>query len=245
VETAKENLAHWAGQVKLYSRASIAAMAMAGLTLRALREFHFGPRNPNGGRPRKRENTSGMESWTSMLADVAGITEATAKRWMLIADAVEAKANAEGGDVITICQKLPWEWTPEEAEHIGNTVQSICQDKTQRDLLQQSDFLSSLGYEPPEKPNSSNNPFGKNGGKKKLASSPAALLKERQIAARLIFLGTEKPGRVEKGSVAMFLTNFVNNDGADLEPLPIAELRDLYEHTVKPFAATFRNLANI
>jgi hypothetical protein len=43
----------------------------------------------------------------------------------------------------------------------------------------------------------------------------------------------------------MFLTNFVNNDGADLEPLPIAELRDLYEHTVKPFAATFRKLANI
>ena len=241
VEAAWTDAARLAGLVKNYARAGTAAKALCGLRLRALREHYCGPRSAKGGRPKKSEADG---TWTSLLADRLGVDEATAWRWIKMADSVEALAEHQNLDLRTTCEKLPWDWTPEEAAMIDATVHALCEDKTQRQLLQ-ADFLSDLGYESPEKPNSSNNPFGKNGGKKKPASSPAALRAERQAAVRLIFLGTEKAGRVEKGSVAMFMTNFVNTDGIELEALPQAELRDLYEHTVKPFAAAFRKLAGL
>lgn len=239
VDTAWSDAARLAGLIKNYARAGTAAKALCGIRLRALRHHYFGARTV--GRPKKNDQT---ESWGNLLADRLGITYQTAENWMKMADAVEAIAERQNLDLRTTCEKLPWDWTPEEAAMIDATVHALCEDKTQRQLLQ-ADFLSDLGFQAPEKPNSSNNPFGKNGGKKKPASTPAALRAERQAAARLIFLGTEKAGRVEKGSVAMFMTNFVNTDGIELEALPQAELRDLYEHTVKPFAAAFRKLAGL
>jgi hypothetical protein len=214
------------------------------MSLRALRVHYFGPRSSKGGRPKKMPNDSGFSSWDSLLADRVGISERVAENWMKMADAIEQLAEHQGLDLRTTCEKLPWDWTPEESALIDATVHKLCEDKSQRELLQ-ADFLSDLGYEAPEKANSSNNPLGKNGGKKKPASTPAALLKERQEAARLIFLGTDKAGRAEKGSVALFMETFIGNKGADLEALPQGELRDLYEHTVKPFAAAFRKLAGL
>lgn len=239
VETAWNDAARLAGLVKNYARAGTAAKALCGIRLRALREHYFGPRTV--GRPKKSEAGT---TWDNLLADRLGITRQAAENWMKMADAVETLADHEGLDLRSTCEKLPWDWTPEESALIDATVHKLTEDKTQRQLLQ-ADFLADLGYEAPEKTNSSNNPLGRNGGKKKPASSPAALLKERQAAARLMFLGTEKPGRVEKGSVAMFMEHFINNAGEELEALPQAELRDLYENTVKPFVAAFRKLAGL
>ena len=244
VENAKTGLAHWAAQVKLYSRAGIAAMAMGGIHLRALREHFYGPRNPMGGRPRKRNTLPGCESWKSMLADIAGITDQTATRWMKIADVVESMAAQEGGDVITICQKLPWEWTPEESEKLSNTITKLTEDKTQRELLQ-SDFLASLGYTAPERVNASNNPTGKNGGKKKPAATPAALAKERQEAARMYLSGSPERGKIEHGSVRSRMNLLCASGGKEIEAMPQAEMRHFYEHTVKPFADLVRKLAGL
>lgn len=243
LKTAQDGLAHWAGQVKLYSRASLAAMAMAGLHLRALRTIYFGERSPKGGRPKKPDTVSGFPTWESLLADVAGVTERTAQRWMKVADGIEAIAEREGSDVITICQKLPWEWTPEEAERIGSTAQELTENRTLKEFIQ-TDFLSSLGYVNKQDVHGTNNPTGKNGSdKKKPAKSPKQLLAESQEAARKILFGTALIGRADNGSPAMFMLQMLRTEGRELEALPQKEMRDFYELTLKPFSSLIRKLA--
>lgn len=242
VQTAWDDASRLAGLVKNYARAGTAAKALCGLRLRALREHYYGPRNASGGRPKK--NDQANTTWAGLLTERLGITDDTATNWIKMAHAVESLADREGLDLRTVCEKLPWDWTAEETALVDSTVRTLTEDKTQRQLLQ-ADFLTDLGYHEPERPNGSNNPTGKNGGKKQPPATPAALLKERQDAARIIFLGTDKPGRIDKGSHAMFMENFINTKGADLEALPQGELRDLYEQTVKPFAAAFRKLAGL
>jgi hypothetical protein len=231
--------------VKDYGRAGTAAKTLCGIHLRHIREFHFGPRNPNGGRPKmKTPNVSGFATWGEFLSDRVGITDDTGTNWMKMADAVEALAESKGLDLQSICQKLPWDWTPEETAAIDTTVRALTQDKTQRQLLQ-ADFLSSLGYEEPERSNSSNNPAGNNGGKKKPAASIQESVRLKQEAARLILFGTVKPGFAERGSIALFMENFIKTEGAEVAALPKQELRDLYEHTIKDFVAAFRKLAEL
>lgn len=241
VESAWAEAHRLAGLVKNYSRATTAAKTLCGIRLRAIREFYFGPRDPKGGRPKKTRNVSGFENWSSLLVEKVGVEERTAENWMKMADAVEALAEAKGLDLQSICEKLPWDWTPEETAALDATVHKLTEDKTQRQLLQ-SDFLAGLGYEAPEKSAGGN---ATHTSKKKPAANPKALLRERQEAARLIFLGTAVAGRVEKGSVAMFMEHFTNTKGSEMEALPEAELRDLYEHTVKPFAAAFRKISGL
>ena len=243
VESAWTEARRLAGLVKDYSRATTAAKTLCGIRLRAIREFHFGPRDPKGGRPKENPTRVGFGTWGVMLDEqLGGVDERTAERWMKMADAVEALAEAKGLDLQSICEKLPWDWTPEEAAALDATVHKLTEDKTQRQLLQ-SDFLASLGYEAPGKEKGTAPAAA--AGKKKPASSAKELLRERQEAARLLFLGTAVAGRVEKGSVAMFMEHFTNTGGSEMEALPEAELRDLYEHTVKPFAAAFRKLSGL
>lgn len=248
-EISREGLSYWAGQVKLFSRAGIAAMAMAGIHLRALREFYFGPRTV--GRPKRMEHSVPFPDWETMLADVAGITRPTGERWMKVADAVEAMAQAEGSDVISICQKLPWEWTHEENERLGKTVQRLTQDKTQRELLQ-SDFLSSLGYEAPERVNGSNNQHGANGGAvKKPASAHEKLEGLRCLARTEIFGHDSKDHRPKPGSPSFYMNRLVDlhlkgelSDHAAYS-LTKKELADIYDLLVKPFTVAFRELAGL
>lgn len=228
--------------VKNLTCATTAAKALCGLRLRLLRTFYLGPRNPSGGRPKKRQCFGDFKSWPEMLMARIGISDETATNWMKMADAVELLAEREGTSLRETCEKLPWNWTPEETERLEKIVHKLTQDKTQRDLLQ-SDFLSSLGYVEPERINGSNNPLGKNGGKKKPAASIQDSIRERQEAARLILFGTVKPGFAERGSIALFMENFIKTKGAEVAALPQQELRDLYDHTVKEFVATFRTLA--
>lgn len=232
------------GLVKDFSRGATAAKTMAGINLRHIRTYYFGPRNPNGGRVKKPETVSGYPTWVAYLDDMFGISDETANNWMKLADAVEALAESKGLDLQSICQKLPWDWTPEETAAIDTTVRALTQDKTQRQLLQ-ADFLSSLGYEEPERQNGSNNPAGNNGGKKKPAASIQESVRLRQEAARLILFGTVKPGFAERGSIALFMENFIKTEGAEVAALPKQELRDLYEHTIKDFVTTFRKLADL
>ncbi len=232
-DTAWEDAARLAGLIKNYARAGTAAKALCGIRLRALRE-HYAPK---GGRPKK----SDTGTWESLLADKLGITRQTALVWIQMADAVEAIADAQGLDLRTTCEKLPWDWSTEESAMIDATVTKLCEDRTQRQLLQ-ADFLSDLGYREPDRPNSSNNPLGKNGGKKAPAANPGALLKQRQIAARILLYGTEAPGKVALGSHARFLIDMVNNNGLELEALPKAELQNYYDHDLKPFVDLIRKL---
>jgi hypothetical protein len=240
VSTCESETAVIISRVKEFERASTAGKVLAGINLRHLHAHYVGDRNPKGGRPRRKPDANGF-TWPSYLIERFGISDETASRWMKMADAVESIAELEGLDLRTICEKLPWNWTPEESALIDVTVHALCEDKTQRELLQ-ADFLAMLGYKAPEKPNSSNNPFGKNGGKKRPAANRAELLRERQEAARLILMGTITPGRVEQGSVAMFMENFINTAGADLEALPKIEMKDFYENTLMPFADLIRKM---
>lgn len=244
IEDAWDETRRLSDLIKNYSRATTAAKTLCGLRLRTIREFYFGPRNPNGGRPKKTSAAGGYSTWASMLADKAGISETTGAVSMQMADAVEAIALAEGTDIQSICQKLPHDWTPEDVSFLDATVLKLTQDKTQRQLLQ-ADFLSSLGYEEPERQNGSNNPAGNNGGKKKPAASIQESVRLRQEAARLILFGTVKPGFAERGSIALFMENFIKTEGAEVAALPKQELRDLYEHTIKDFVTTFRKLAEL
>ncbi len=251
LKTAQDGLAHWAGQVKLYSRASLAAMAMAGLHLRALRTIYFGERSPKGGRPKKPDTVSGFPTWESLLADVAGVTERTAQRWMKVADGIEAIAEREGSDVITICQKLPWEWTPEEAERIGSTAQELTENRTLKEFIQ-TDFLSSLGYVNKQDVHGTNNPTGKNGGKRK-PQSMEQMLEDRRHAARKEFFGCgDIPHRPQFGSPAGWMRQFTNQvhsaktpgDEEDtyLQSLPVQELRRIWENHIKPFIDAWKEL---
>lgn len=231
--------------IKNYSRATTAAKTLCGIRLRALREYHFGPRSAKGGRPRGRNNSGESDNWASMLAEKSGLTERTARTWIALADVVEAMAEAQGLDLPSICAKLPWDWTPEEMAKLDATVSKLTEDKSQRELLQ-ADFLSDLGYTAPERVNASNNPTGRNGGKKKAtAATPAQLLRERQLAARMEIYGTEKVGRVEPGSHGFWLDHCINSKGESIEALPMAELRDFYEQTVKPFTDLLRKMVNV
>jgi hypothetical protein len=236
--TAWDDAARLAGLIKNYARAGTAAKALCGIRLRALREHYFGPRKAAGGRPKKSDTGT---TWETLLADKLGITRQTALNWIQMADAVEAIADAQGLDLRTTCEKLPWDWSTEESAMIDATVHKLCEDRTQRQLLQ-ADFLADLGYREPARPNSSNNPTGKNGEKKKPAANAAELLKQRQIAARLLLYGTEAPGKVALGSHARFLIDMVANGGLDLEALPKAELQSYYEHDLKPFVDLIRSL---
>ncbi len=227
---------------KNYTRAGNAAKALCGLTLSHLREHYFGPRSSSGGRPKKGANDSGSTTWNSLLADRIGITDDTATNWMKMADGVQALATAQGLDLQATCAKLPWDWTPDEIVALDNTFSELCKDKTQRQLMQ-ADFLDGLGFENKQDKHGTNNPGGKNGGKKKPPISPKALLAERQRLARLDFYGTESPGKVKPGSVVWMMEQFIQNPtDHNLSTLPKPELIDLLENTLTPFIKALRNL---
>ena len=239
VETGWGEARRLAELAKNYSRASTAAKALCGIKLRALREHYFGPRNPNGGRPKKSAN--GELSWVSLLADKVGISDQAGSNWMKMADVVEAMAEGENLGLRDTLEKLPWDWTPAESAAVDAAVQRLTEDRTQRELLQ-SDFLSDLGYTAPERLNSSNNPLGTNGGKKKVTLNPAELLKQRQEVARLALFRCDKPGRAEPGSVAHGMVLILNNAGKDIEALPKSEMKYFYDMNLKPFADLIRSI---
>ena len=124
IETAWQDAARLAGLVKNYARAGTAAKALCGLRLRALREYYFGPRSAKGGRPMKTGHLAGFP-WESMIESRLGIPTRTAKTWMRLADAVEKIAAQQGLDLRSTCEKLPWDWTPEEQAAIEATVNKL------------------------------------------------------------------------------------------------------------------------
>lgn len=228
---------------KNYTRAGNASKALCGLTLSHLREHYFGPRDSKGGRPKTKANDSGHATWASLLAERLEITDDTATNWMKMAEGVKALAAAQGLDLQATCAKLPWDWTPEETAALDNTFSELCKDKTQRQLMQ-ADFLEGLGFENKQEKHGTNNPGGKNGGKKKPALSPKALLAERQRLARLDFYGTESPGKVKPGAVVWMIEQFLANPTEhNLSTLPKPELVDLLENTLLPFTKALRTLA--
>lgn len=239
---------------KNLARATTATKALCGLRLRFLREHYFGPRNPNGGRPKKTGKITGF-SWGSLLAEKLGINEETAKVWMRLADAVELLAEREGISLRETCEKLPWNWTPEEAQLMESTVQKLTGDKTQRQLLQsmqQGDFLSDIGYVEPERINGSNNQLGINGGKKQPAASAHERVEGLRCLARTSLFGHDtKDHRPKFGSPAYYMNALVDSDiKEELHKHPAAslirkELADIYEVLVQPFTAAFRKLAGL
>lgn len=242
VENAWQDTRRLADLIKNYSRATTAAKTLCGIRLRAIREHHFGPRVV--GRPKKSNGTT----WESMLADKLGITYQTADNWMKMADAVEALAESKGLDLQTICEKLPWDWTPEEQAAMDATVHKLCEDKTQRDLLQ-SDFLSSLGYAAPEKINGSNNPLGANGGKKTPAANAQERLEGLRCLARTGLFGHDsKEHRPQPGSPAWWMNSLVEKQGqVAAKSHPMASLskherKEIYELLIKPFVDAYRAL---
>lgn len=235
--------------VKSYGRAGTAAKTLCGIHMRHIREFYYGPRNPNGGRPKiKTPNVLEFSTWKEFLADRIGITDETGTNWMKMADAVEALAEAKGLDLQSICQKLPWDWTPEESAAIDATVHKLTQDKTQRELLQ-ADFLSSLGYEPPERTNGSNNPTGNNGGKKLPAATAQQKVEDLRMLARTALFGHDsKDHRPRHGSPAFYMNALVDADGkGELAKHPAASLSkkeraDIYDLLIKPFVDSWKSM---
>lgn len=243
VETAWTDAARLAGLVKNYARAGTAAKALCGLRLRALREHYFGPRMV--GRPKK----SGMDTtWDGLLADRLGITRQAAENWMKMADAVEQLADRQGLDLRATCEKLPWDWTPEEAAAIEATVNRLTEDKTQRQLLQ-ADFLSDLGYSEPERANASNNPTGKNGGSKQIPVSPQQRVENLRTLARTALFGHDsKEHRPQPGSPAFWMNSVVDKQGRvgdashPAAALTKQERKEIYELLIKPFVDAWKAL---
>lgn len=256
VETGWQEARRLADLVKNYSRATTAAKTLCGIRLRALRVHYFGPRTGKAGRLKKIGNVSDFSSWSSMLADKVGVEERTANNWMQMADAVEALAEAKGLDLQGICEKLPWDWTPEEAAALDATVQKLTQDKTQRELLQ-SDFLSSLGYTAPERINSSPNQLGINGGKKKKPATMAERIEGRRILARTEIFGQDKRSEdgthmAAEGSPAFWMAHFTaqvldcetpgDDTDTPFEALTSRERTMIFEGWIKPFLDAWKKL---
>jgi hypothetical protein len=230
--------------VKKYARVGTAAKAVCGMRLKILREYHFGPRR--SGRPKKRNRFGEFESWGEMLMEKIGIDESTAKRWMKMGDAVERMAEIEGAGIREICEKLPWNWTPEEEAAMNATVSKLCDDKTQRQLLLE-DYLPGLGYVEPERINSSNNPLGINGGKKTPAANAQERLEGIRLLARTGLFGHDsKDHRPKPGSPAFWMNSLVAKQGkVGAEAHPMASLtkherKEIYELLIKPFVDAFR-----
>ncbi len=229
---------------KAYSRAGNAAKALIGINLLALRTYYLGSPSPKGGRPKKTSDNLTF-SWDSYLADKFGITRETASVWIKIGQIVQAETVSKNLDLRAVCEKLPWDWTAEEAARFDQASREAIGNRTQRELFQ-TDFLSSLGYVNKQDTHGTNNPLGKNGSdKKKPAKSPKQLLAESQEAARKILFGTAQVGRVDNGSPAMFMLQMLNTEGRELEALPQKEMRDFYELTLKPFSTLIRKLAGL
>jgi hypothetical protein len=228
---------------KNYARASTAAKALCGLKLRAIREYYYGPRDPRGGRPKMLRTAPGGATWESLLADKVGITDDTATNWMKMAAAVESLADQAGLDLRATCEKLPWDWTPEESALVDATVRRLTEDKTQRDLLQ-SDFLLDLGYSPPPRLNNSPNQLGLNGSDKpKPILSPEESIRVAREAARVELYGTIREGHVDRRSHAHWMILLHDNPEL-IEALPPREIRAFQEQILQPFSAMIKDLAN-
>jgi hypothetical protein len=248
VESATCEARRLADLVKDFGRAGTAAKTLCGIHLRHIRHFHFGPRNPNGGRPKlKTPNVSGFSTWGEFLADRVGITDDTSTNWIKMADAVESLAESKGLDLQSMCQKLPWDWTPEESAAIDATVHKLTQDKTQRQLLQ-ADFLSSLGYEAPEH-SGTNNPTGKNGGKLKPAATAHEKIEGLRILARTSLFGHDsRDHRPKPGSPAFWMNSLVaaaGKVGPEAHPaaaLSKKERSEIYDLLIKPFLDSWKAL---
>lgn len=232
-----------AQRTKCYTRGRTASMVMSGLYLRLLRVHFFGPRNPNGGRPKRSLIVPGCTTWEAMLAEDGMISDRVAKNWMKCSEAVEALAIKQNLDIRSICEKLPWDWTPEENSAVDQVVGVLTEDKTQRELLQ-SDFLSDLGYTEPARINSSNNPLGINGGKRKFPISPAEARKQREETARFRLTGSIEPGKIPAEGLIGRMFLIINDGGKMLDELPKQELQYTYDQYIMPFSALVRKIIN-
>jgi hypothetical protein len=108
-----------------------------GIRLRALRIHFFGTRTKNRGRPIKSHGLGKFKTWEGMVMTLSGIGISCATHWMRLADAFERLAEREGISLREVFEKLPWDWSSEEAALVNDTVHKLCDGKTQIQLLKE------------------------------------------------------------------------------------------------------------
>jgi hypothetical protein len=70
-----------------------------------------------------------------MVMTLSGIGISCATHWMRLADAFERLAEREGISLREVLEKPPWDWSPEEAALVNDTVHQLCDGKTQVQIL--------------------------------------------------------------------------------------------------------------
>jgi len=243
----------FADLAKNFTRAGTAAKAMCGIVLRSLREEIYGPRTGRAGRPKK----GAEQTWDSLVADHVGISGMCARNWMHMADAVEQLALSQREDIRDLLVKLPWDWTPEEAAALDAAVSRLTEGRTQRQLLQM-EFWADLGVDATPRPNP-RNAAGKNqhGRDPEAPATPQAMREAMEGVARQWFTGTAAAGRMEPGSMAWCMGDFLTCrdeqeenpaaalTGCALDNMPLPERKRLYDDLIGPFASAWRKWAGL
>ena len=108
---------------------------IAGARLRFVREWYFGPRTTNGGKPKPQPfKILGFHTWGELLANYVGIAPCTACNWINMANAVEILAERKGVQLNKISAKPPCDWSISEVWLVKAIVDKITRGKNLRQL---------------------------------------------------------------------------------------------------------------
>ena len=136
---------YWADLAAKFQHASVAAQVMAGFALCELRKTsNKKPGNPNFGKtssqlPHDVVIAHDGKSWADMVQDYAGISDETARRWMLMAEGIKArwKKLAPQARLKQLMAVSPSDWNEKDTKLVCDSLHKVADGSTQLEFMRE------------------------------------------------------------------------------------------------------------
>ena len=166
-----EQVAYYANLAAKFQHACVAAQVMEGFALLKLRKAS----QVRAGRPAKLPHDVVIKSWSELVAECAGISDETARRWMAMAEGIKArwKKLAPQARLRALMSVPPTQWTDADTKLIEDSLHKVSDGATQLE------FMRELGLAKKPQGAGATGGLGSVAGKKIGIAEQAALLKEQ------------------------------------------------------------------
>ena len=173
-----EAVQYWATAAARFQHASVAAQVMAGFALKELQKAHG---TNQGKRTDLATSPSNLEKldWPDLVKKYAGVSNETARKWMLMADGVRKEwKKLDSGTRLKALMSVPVsDWTDADSQLVSDSLHKAA------DGMTQIDFMRELGLAKMPQGSGARGGIGSVGGQQKLTMSEEVALRQEQAAA--------------------------------------------------------------
>jgi len=132
-----QGVKYWADMAAKFQHASVAAQVMAGFALCELRKAH----GTNQGKRTDLTSPHDAEKldWPELVEQHAGISDDTARRWMLMAEGIKArwKKLAPQARLKELMSVAPSDWNEKDTKLVTDSLHKVCDGQGQLEFMRE------------------------------------------------------------------------------------------------------------